>query len=267
MTKQHPKDIQAFEEAKTARKESLEEAKAAREAAIPPPSGGKPSQFQERIMEGLRRLSKEYKSESAMSRWMGLSQPTVNKVLDGKQIPRLDSLGKIMDKAGARVVFPWEKENLTRRISLAGKIHAPEYRVVDRFDFDREGTVFQVEGGGLVLTEAKLKELSTTLSLGVFMILSAMRDMMPEICPGDDVLVDFAQRPGEEEEGDKVGAYLVRFRDGSVRCKKVAREAGTYLVYDISGRTKPTVLMEGGFYKKIEDAIIGKIVYVIRGMA
>lgn len=231
-----------------------EAAKAARE-----PAG-------EKIMKGVHRLREQYDSDSALARATNISQPTINKILSGKQEPRLDAVGKLMDAAGAKVTFPWEVRDETRKISLVGSdARAEMYRAVDRYTLGQMSVPCPVEEPGAVLPLAKLRELSSTLSLGVITVPEGMLDMAPVACPGDDVVVDFHARPEEGEA--EPGVYLVRLPDGSAVCKKVASEGRAYHLYDISGRSKPLSLIEGRDCDKIENTIIGKVVYVMGGMS
>ena len=223
-----------------------------------------PTRFYPLVIKGIKRLRDQYGSDSALSRASGISQPSINKILSDKQVPRLDAVSVFMDMIDARLVFPWDKENLTRKISIAGKGGDHQYREVIRYAFT-DDAIAATDETGMVLPEEMLKGFSETLTIGVLTLQDTMRGMMPMLAPGDDVLVDFTQKPVPGENAP--GVYFVRMPDKTVVCKKVSMEGRSYHAYDLDHRAAPLSLVEGRDYDNIEDAIIGKIVFMMGGMA
>lgn len=213
------------------------------------------SQFRTAVIGVIKRYRKSFDSDAAMGKALGISQATVNKILSGKQDPRLELVGKAMDAMYAAVQSPWEPKNETKKIALTGtsnanaqKLHAVmRYEIVD-------GTISQTDDILVAKPEAELRQLSATLSLGGFVISEDMR-VPAEYSVGSNVVVNFASKPSE---GLDDGAhYLVKTSDGNV-CIAQAWE-GRYVI-DFA---RKDLLAQGNDYDNFMDATIGKVVMKI----
>lgn len=202
-------------------------------------------------------MSKEFGSESAFARGVNVSQPTINKVLAGKQEPRLEAISQVMTRAGASIVFPWDPKDDTKKISIS-KLENPDgFRAVERFTVEN-GAVKKNKDVGMVLPVAQLEKLSNTGRLGVYKVPGIVADMVPGICPDDELLVDFSVKP------DKGMNVFLLWVNNTVVCARVVVHDGAYQLIRHNGA--PGLLMEGRDVPKLEDAVIGKVVYVAGGM-
>jgi DNA-binding phage protein len=287
------KRTQAYEEAKATREAAQ---KAARTQAPPE----KPSLFQTTIMNALKKMIAQYDSESAMARATNVSQSTINKVLSGKQVPRLDAVGKLMDSVGARVIFPWDKT--IHKVVLAGSAatalptvaafsavaafstvaaavpgvpaimallgkegkKSPEYLEVPflacQKDADGKDVYVPASVEGMVFPAAMLRSLGPELGLYMVLVPENMKFMTTAVKPGDLIMLDMRKKPAVGEES----AYLVRMPDGTHMLGRAAlKDHNGQRMLIISGADAPQVLVEGRSCKNLEDAVIGKVVYVM----
>lgn len=237
------------------REAAINARKSATERAKNGPRRIENSQFRQAVMRGLERYRKLFDSDAAMAKSIGASQATVNKILSGKQDPRLELVGKAMDALYAMLQYPWEPKNDTKKVALTGggNENTPRLRVVMRHDIV-DGAVSQTDDIIIAQPEEALKKLSETLSLGGFVISESMRT--PDGYPGGSVVVvDFASKPEEDMDGAQ---YLVKVKGGSA-CIASAWE-GRYVI-DLA---RKDVLTQGEDYDDFMDAAIGKVVLHIR---
>lgn len=225
--------------------------------------------FEAAFNEGLRELRKQFPSDNELAKHTGISQPTISKMLLGTQEPRLTAVSRILDSAGAEVIFPWSKRNETRRIAMEGfSGKAEDWRAVSRFEV-KDGKVLMLEEGGVVLPLSTLMGLSPALSLGVFRMPGDVQFGPGAPHTGDDVLVDFSKKvvPGERS------AYLAISPDGTLACAHTGvvvassgnRDDGRNMLIFATGKEVRAILLnEDG--SGADDFIIGKIVYVMGAM-
>lgn len=225
--------------------------------------------FEAAFNEGLRELRKQFPSDNELAKHTGISQPTISKMLLGNQEPRLTAVSKILDKAGAEIVFPWSKRNETRRIAVEGfSGKAEEWKAVNRFVVE-DGKVKMLEETGAVLPLGTLKFLSPSLSLGVFGIPRGMQSRFPSLKECDDVLVDFSSKLALGENN----LYLAIAPNGKISCAQVGRVFDSTTDADDTRYALIFSYSEGVMAELITlhkpDAgglLIGKIVYVMGTM-
>lgn len=214
------------------------------------------SLFRSAVIEVFKRYRKSFDSDAAMGKALGISQASVNKILSGRQDPRLETVGKVMDAMYAELRSPWEPKNETKRIALTGtnsanaqKLHAVmRHEIVD-------GAASKTDDVLLAKPEEELRQLSETLSLGGFVVSEDMR--VPDEYPaGSSVVVDFASKPSDELDGD--AHYLVKTNSGDV-CIAQAWEGRYVIDFD-----KKDLLEQGKDYDDFADAAIGRVVMHIR---
>jgi len=69
--------------------------------------------FLEDVRQSLARFEN---NQSELSRLSGVPQSTINRIFKSQGAPRADILGKLLDAVGARIVFPGERQELTRDV-------------------------------------------------------------------------------------------------------------------------------------------------------
>jgi len=210
--------------------------------------------FRKSIIDGIERYSKVFDSVTSMAKSVGVSQPTMAKVLSGNQDPGLGAVGKIMSSIGATVVFPWEPKDHTRKVVVAGGTQS--LREVLLFEIV-DNSVSMSDKTALIYPQAELEKLSPTLSLGAYILKDGERAPTP-FAAKDTVVVDVTCKP---ENGTSGQNYLVRCNDGSA-CIASAWD-GRYVI-DLTAKK---VLVQGTDYTDFQDAAIGKVVLHIRNVA
>ena len=218
--------------------------------------------FEAAFNEGLRELRKQFPSDNELAKHTGISQPTISKMLLGNQEPRLTAVSKILDKAGAEIVFPWSKRNETRRIAVEGfSGKAEEWKAVNRFVVE-DGKVCMLEEIGAILPLAMLEELSPTLSLGVFsMPENASVDALL-LHPNNSLLIDFSGKLDPEESA----MFLVNLPDQGTVCAQASMNKHTcrrMLIYTAKTTWSPWAFVEEQDDMNLDDLVIGKIVYAM----
>lgn len=72
------------------------------------------------VRQGIARLAGGYGGPSALAAKAGVAQPVVSKFLSGKAIPRFDTMVRILEVLGARLLFPDEHGNGPDGASASG---------------------------------------------------------------------------------------------------------------------------------------------------
>ncbi|GFK93841.1 hypothetical protein NNJEOMEG_01677 [Fundidesulfovibrio magnetotacticus] len=236
----------------------------------------------EKVKQGIVRLAREHGGPSALAEKSGVGQPNVSKFLSGKAIPRFDTVARILETLGARILFPDDERDTTRPVVFVSARRsggtseqtsppAPEnYMAVPL----AQGSV--AAGPGLVPEDAvrgwvlAMKDQASIryrTNLVAMEVGRGQESMAPTLHPLDIVLVDRDDfRP--EPDGS---IFLVREPgpDAEVAVKRVytSRKEGQTLLTFVSDnpdkRSYPPSVhsLEGDYQGDLRRAIVGRVVW------
>jgi transcriptional regulator with XRE-family HTH domain len=235
------------------------------------------------VKQGIARLAREHGGPSALAEKAGVGQPNVSKFLSGKAIPRFDTIARMLETLGAKVVFPDEERDTTKSVvfvaakrpgSVGGaeaSQPAPEnYMAIPL----AQGVV--AAGPGLIPEDAvrgwvlAMKDQSSIRYRSNLVALEIGRNqesMVPTLHPLDIVLVDRDDfRP--EPDGS---IFLVRDPgpDAEVAVKRVytsRKDAQTLVTFVSDNPDKrsypPSVFsLESDYQGDLRRAIVGRVVW------
>jgi len=236
----------------------------------------------DRVKQGIARLARDHGGPSALAEKAGVGQPNVSKFLSGKAIPRFDTVARILEALGAKILFPDEERDTTKSVvfvsakrsgGVADAVGAPaaeNYMAIPL----AQGAV--AAGPGLIPEDAvrgwvlALKDQSSIryrTNLVAMEVGKGQESMAPTLHPMDIVLVDRDDfRP--EPDGS---IFLVREPgpDAEVAVKRVytTRKEGQTLLTFVSDnpdrRTYPPSVhsLESDFQGDLRRAIVGRVVW------
>jgi len=236
----------------------------------------------EKVRQGISRLARDFGGPSALAEKAGVGQPNVSKFLSGKAIPRFDTVARILETLGVKLLFPDEERDTTKSVVFVsskrsggaadstGQPQAENYMAVPL----AQGAV--AAGSGLVPEDAvrgwvlAMKDQSSIryrVNLVAVEVGRGQESMVPTLHPQDIVLVDRDDfRP--EPDGS---IFLVREPgpDAEVAVKRVytSRKDGQTLITFISDnpdkRSYPPSVhsLETDFGGDLRRAIVGRVVW------
>ncbi len=236
----------------------------------------------EKVRQGISRLAREHGGPSALAEKAGVGQPNVSKFLSGKAIPRFDTIARILETLGARILFPDEERDTTKPVVFvtakrSGNVADPSiapnpesYMAIPL----AQGAV--AAGPGLIPEDAvrgwvlALKDQSSIryrTNLVALEVGKGQESMVPTLHPMDIVLVDRDDfRP--EPDGS---IFLVREPgpDAEVTVKRVytyRKEGQTLLTFVADNPDKrsfpPSVhSLEADYQGDLRRAIVGRVVW------
>lgn len=237
--------------------------------------------FYEKIIDGLNKLAtNEFKNPRQLADYLGVEPNLITRWLNKDRVPRLDTLGEVMDKLGVSVTFPFEKDEIdtTRpicfvdaKISPAGYLLPPP----DTEDYLAVPMVGEVGAGAGMIDQGELKSwvLVHSQSLAVrnrtnllaVEIGRNQRSMIPTLHPEDIVLVnrdDYGQN-GYKPPGN---IFLVRDpgMDGGMVKRVSVTEKGTrstITFYSDNPEYEPETYHLDEYDNDIKKAIVGRVVW------
>lgn len=193
------------------------------------------------------------------------------------------ALGELLDKLGARIVFPDEVKERTRNCVFIKAVKtqplentpppkSEDYKAVPLVDMP------VAAGAGLITDDAirswvlvyslhqsvRMKSNLIAVEIG-----RGQRSMVPTLHPLDMVLVDLDDR----NPGVGKSMFLVKEPDGSVMVKRVSmdvRNGKTHLIYySDNAQEYPPVMyvLEDDYQGDIDRAIVGKIIWAWSDMS
>lgn len=236
----------------------------------------------DRVKQGIARLARDHGGPSALAEKAGVGQPNVSKFLSGKAIPRFDTVARILETLGARILFPDEERDTTRTVvfvsarrsggaaEAASPIPPENYMAIPL----AQGAV--AAGPGLIPEDAvrgwvlAMKDQSSIryrTNLVALEVGKGQESMVPTLHPMDIVLVDRDDfRP--EPDGS---IFLVREPgpDAEVAVKRVytSRKEGQTLLTFVSDnpdrRSYPPSVhsLENDYQGDLRRAIVGRVVW------
>lgn len=236
----------------------------------------------EKVRQGISRMAREHGGPSSLAEKSGVGQPNISKFLSGKAVPRFDTVARILETLGARILFPDEERDTTKPVVFvgarrsggvaegAGQPDPENYMAIPL----AQGQV--AAGAGLIPEDAvrgwvlAMKDQSSIryrTNLVALEIGRGQESMVPTLHPLDIVLVDRDDfRP--EPDGS---IFLVREPgpDAEVSVKRVytSRRDGQTLVTFISDNPDkrsfpPRVYnLEADYQGDLRRAIIGRVVW------
>jgi len=236
----------------------------------------------EKVRLGIARLARDHGGPSALAEKSGVGQPNVSKFLSGKAVPRFDTVARILETLGARILFPDDERDATRPVvfvapkrSSGAAEQAPPPQAENYMAIPlAQGAV--AAGPGLVPEDAvrgwvlAMKDQSSIryrTNLVALEVGRAQESMVPTLHPLDIVLVDRDDfRP--EPDGS---IFLVREPgpDAEVAVKRVytSRKEGQTLLTFISDnpdkRSYPPSVhsLESDYQGDLRRAIVGRVVW------
>jgi len=234
------------------------------------------------VKQGIARLARDHGGPSALAEKAGVGQPNVSKFLSGKAIPRFDTVARILEALGARILFPDEERDTTKTVvfvaakrsggvaECATQPSAENYMAIPL----AQGAVAAGPGlipedavRGWVLAMKDQASIRYRTNLVAMEVGKGQESMVPTLHPLDIVLVDRDDfRP--EPDGS---IFLVREPgpDAEVAVKRVytsRKEGQTLLTYVSDNPDKrfypPSVhSLETDFQGDLRRAIVGRVVW------
>lgn len=242
----------------------------------------KPMGFFHDAREGVARLGLKQQDLAAKA---GVSQSAISRLLNNQGSMRADSLAKLLDYAGARLVFPDQAKDTTREICFinAKKVGvengAPPPPAENYFAVPLAkgavaagpGLVPEDEVRGWLLVYRYQKAVQYRTNLVAVEIGQGQESMAPTLHPEDIVLVDKDVRSPDPE-----GAiFLVRDPDGDVSIKRVTverrRQGETWLAFSSDNPDKRAYVprffsLEEDYGGDITRVIVGRVVWAWKDM-
>lgn len=236
----------------------------------------------EKVRQGISRLAREYGGPSALAEKAGVGQPNVSKFLSGKAIPRFDTVARILEALGARILFPDEERDTTKPVVFvsprrsgnvadpAASIPSESYLAIPLAQGGAAAASGQIPEDavrGWVLARKDQTSIRYRTNLVAIEVGKGQESMAPTLHPLDVVLVDRDDfRP--EPEGS---LFLVREPgpEGEVAVKRVytSRKAGqtllTFVADNPDKRSFPPAVhsLEADFQGDLRRAIVGRVVW------
>jgi len=236
----------------------------------------------DKVKQGIARLARDHGGPSALAEKAGVGQPNVSKFLSGKAIPRFDTVARILETLGARILFPDDERDTTRTVVFvaakrsggaaesASPIAPENYMAIPL----AQGAV--AAGPGLIPEDAvrgwvlAMKDQSSIryrTNLVAMEVGKGQESMVPTLHPLDIVLVDRDDfRP--EPDGS---IFLVREPgpDAEVAVKRVytSRKEGQTLLTFVSDnpdkRSYPPSVhsLESDYQGDLRRAVVGRVVW------
>jgi len=236
----------------------------------------------EKVRLGIARLAREHGGPSALAEKSGVGQPNVSKFLSGKAIPRFDTVARILETLGARILFPDDERDTTRQVvfvaakrSSGAAEQAPQPTPENYMAIPlAQGAV--AAGPGLIPEDAvrgwvlAMKDQSSIryrTNLVALEVGRGQESMVPTLHPQDIVLVDRDDfRP--EPDGS---IFLVREPgpDAEVTVKRVytSRKEGqtllTFVADNPDKRSYPPSVhsLESDYQGDLRRAVVGRVVW------
>lgn len=232
--------------------------------------------------EGVARLGMKQQELASKA---GVSQSAISRLLNDQGSMRADSLAKLLDYAGAKLVFPDQQKDTTREIcwvnaKLVGvENNAPPPQAENYFAVPLAkgavaagpGLVPEDEVKGWLLVYRYQKAVQYRTNLVAVEIGQGQESMAPTLHPEDIVLVDKDVRSPEPEGS----IFLVRDPDGDVTIKRVTverRKPGeTWLAFSSDNPDKRAYLprfysLEEDYGGDITKVIVGRVVWAWKDM-
>ena len=236
----------------------------------------------DKVKQGIARLARDHGGPSALAEKSGVGQPNISKFLSGKAIPRFDTVARILETLGARLLFPDEERDTTKSVvfvspkrsggaqETSAAPQAENYMAIPL----AQGSV--AAGPGLVPEDAvrgwvlAMKDQSSIryrTNLVALEVGKGQESMVPTLHPMDIVLVDRDDfRP--EPDGS---IFLVREPgpEAEVAVKRVytSRKEGQTLLTFVSDnpdkRSYPPSVhsLESDYQGDLRRAIVGRVVW------
>lgn len=241
--------------------------------------------FLQDAKDGISRIvEKNYSNNlSAFASSIKFSQGKLWKFLDGLHGMNSIALGEILDKIGARIVFPDERKDRTRncvfvnttktaQIQKSPDIPSEDYKAVPLMDMPVAAGpgVFSEESiRSWVLVYALHPSVRMKTNLVAVEIGRGQRSMVPTLHPLDIVIVDL----DDKNPGSSNSMYLIKEPDGSVAVKRVSteiRSGKTHLIFysDNAQEYPPSMyVLEDDYQGDIDKAICGRILWAWSDMS
>jgi len=180
----------------------------------------------EDILSGIKRICETQfnGNQKRMAETLGIQQPQLNKFLNRKSNLRINSLAEILDKIGAKIVFPDETPDISREVHFVKPriVNAEEIGwPVDEDYLAVPLASMPVAAGPGIIPEEKIQSwvlvwrshesVRHRSNLVAVEIGRDQRSMEPTLHPGDIVLIDRNDFIPKSPPGN---IYLVRFPGG-----------------------------------------------------
>jgi transcriptional regulator with XRE-family HTH domain len=236
----------------------------------------------EKVKQGIARLARDHGGPSALAEKSGVGQPNISKFLSGKAIPRFDTVARLLETLGAKLLFPDEERDTTRTVVFVSPkrsgsaADSPAGPVPENYMAIPLAQGGVAAGPGLIPEDAvrgwvlAMKDQSSIryrTNLVALEVGKGQESMVPTLHPMDIVLVDRDDfRP--EPDGS---IFLVREPgpDAEVAVKRVyvSRKDGHTLVTFVSDnpdkRSYPPSVhsLESDYQGDLRRAIVGRVVW------
>lgn len=235
------------------------------------------------VKQGIARLAREHGGPSSLAEKAGVGQPNVSKFLSGKAVPRFDTVARLLEALGAKIVFPDDERDTTKPVVFvsakrpgsvgAGESSRPEPENYMAIPLAQGGVA---AGPGLIAEDAvrgwvlAMKDQSSIRYRSNLVAVEIGRNqesMVPTLHPLDIVLVDRDDfRP--EPDGS---IFLVRHPgpDAEVAVKRVytsRKDSQTLLTFVSDNPDKrsypPSVYsLETDYAGDLRRAVVGRVVW------
>lgn len=240
--------------------------------------------FLEDVRQSLARFEN---NQSELSRLSGVPQSTINRIFKSQGAPRADILGRLLDAVGARIVFPGERQELTREVVFANPklVNVPEgapppvahnYLAVPMVAWSGAGTgvdePIELDGNYLMVIQNHSSIRTRTNLIGV-RIARGETSMTGLMNPGDIVVVDREDIPKNPKPPGNI--YLVRDPDspGGVMIKRVifqeSKKGNLDIVFysqDATNHPPKVFDFHEAFEDSVAKAIVGRVVVCFSDM-
>lgn len=235
--------------------------------------------FKEDFEAGIRRMAaSRFRNASHYAEEAGVQQGSLSRFLNQKAGLTLDAVGKLLDKVGARIVWPDEKTETTRDICWvdAKVVPAGEGQPLPPSEaYFAVPLVGEAGAGPGVMPTDEIKSwvlvyrhqhaVRFKRNLLAVEIEKGSTSMVPLLRPGDIVLVD----RDDCDPGKPGGIFLVREpgQEGGAMVKRVATKVVdhdlliTFYSENAAENPADTFSLKADYNNRIQDAIVGRCVW------
>jgi len=236
----------------------------------------------DKVKQGIARMARDFGGPSALAERSGVGQPNLSKFLAGKAIPRFDTIARVLETLGAKIVFPEDERDTTRPVVFASTRRsavaaesapqpAPEnYMAIPLAQPPAAAGPGLIPAGavrGWVLALKDQSSIRYRTNLVALEVGKGQESMAPTLHPLDIVLVDrddyrpdpdgsifLVREPGAEGEVSLKRVYTSRQQD---------RTLITFLSDNPDRRSYPPAVycLETDYQSDLRRAMVGRVVW------